>query len=273
MRYHQPGGKFRLAPWIIERMPPHRVYVEPYGGAGSVLLRKPRSFAEVFNDLDSEVVNVFRVLRDPQLAEELRKACTLTPWSRDEFWASYEPTDDPVERARRRIFRSFASHGTTSGRKHRTGFRSRGCRQGATEPMVWSRWPEQVPAFVERFRGVVIEHRDALEVMAQHDGPDTLHYVDPPYPLSTRSSIRRPGEVGGAYRHEMTDEDHRRLAGLLHEVEGMVLVSGYRCELYDELFGDWQREEVAALADGARPRTEVLWFSPTADAARGGLFG
>src|SRR5262245_58814798 len=105
LRYH--GGKWRLAPWIIEHFPEHRIYVEPYGGGASVLLRKSRAFAEVYNDLDGDVVNVFRVLRDRASAAALIRAIELTPWARDEFRLSYRPASDPVERARRTIARAF----------------------------------------------------------------------------------------------------------------------------------------------------------------------
>lgn len=97
IRYH--GGKFRLAPWVIGHFPDHRCYVEPFGGAASVLMRKERSYAEVYNDLDSEVVNLFTVLRDAQLNEKLQLACKLTPYSRDEFKLASEPATDPVEKA------------------------------------------------------------------------------------------------------------------------------------------------------------------------------
>src|SRR5690606_30121855 len=112
------------------------------------------------------------------------------------------------------------------------------------------------PAFVERLQGVVIENRDALEVIRSHDRHDTLHYIDPPYPLATR-------DAGTDYRHEMTDDDHRELAAVLRSAKGMVMISGYPCDLYDrELYPDWHRVERQALADGARRRTEVLWISP-----------
>jgi DNA adenine methylase len=122
LRYH--GGKFRKAPWIIGHFKPHRVYVEPYGGGASVLMRKPRADFEVYNDLDGDVVNVFRVLRDRRRSRALEQLLRLTPWARAEFELSYEASDDPVERARRTIVRCFMGHGTTSRRKNRTGFRA-----------------------------------------------------------------------------------------------------------------------------------------------------
>ena len=87
LRWH--GGKWLLAPWIIGHFSEHRVYVEPFGGAGSVLMRKPRCYAEVWNDLDGEVVNLFRVLRSAR-AQELVDVIRLTPFARDEFVAAYE---------------------------------------------------------------------------------------------------------------------------------------------------------------------------------------
>lgn len=266
LRYH--GGKWRIAPWIISHFPAHRVYVEPFGGGGSVLLRKPRSFAECYNDVDGEVVNVFRVLRDPALAEQLRRACVLTPWSRTEFWACYGPiSDDAVERARMCIYRSFAAHGSTHRSGHRTGFRARAWSQNRTGPGDWCNWPDQVHSYIDRLRGVVIESRHAFEIIEQQDSPDTLFYVDPPYPLSTRTSVRWRSEsdAGRAYVANLTDDEHRQLAGLLHSIAGMVVLSGYPCELYDdELYPDWQRSTKRAMAEGARVRTEVLWINPAA---------
>lgn len=264
LRYH--GGKWMLAPWVIAHLPPHRVYVEPFGGAASVLMQKPRAYGEVYNDLDAEVVALFRVLRDPVLAARLREVVALTPFSRDEFAAAYEISDDPVEQARRGIVRAFMGFGSAAFTKaHKTGFRSNSNRSGTIPATDWAHYPEAIPAMVERLRGVVIENRPALEVIAQHDSDDTLHYVDPPYPHDTRS-LSLSGR--DAYRHEMTDDDHRDLAASLRQVRGMVVLSGYPCNLYDrDLYPDWHRVERQHLADGARARTEVLWLSPRAAAA------
>ena len=274
LRYH--GGKFRLAPWILQFFPPHSVYVEPYGGGASVLLRKPRAHTEVYNDIADEIVNVFRVLRDPAQAAELQRLVALTPAARAEFLLSYERADDPVEQARRTVVRSFMGFGSGAVfTKHATGFRTgaRGDRhKSAAHDLVT--WPAQVPAFVERLRGVTIESRDALLVLQSADGPGTLHYVDPPYPHSTRGNARGTRQK---YAMEMSDDDHRSLAGVLQDLQGMVVLSGYPCDLYDrELFAGWERHQVDALADGARKRTEVVWLNPACQAAleraRGGLF-
>ena len=248
VRYH--GGKWMLAPWIISYFPSHRCYVEPFGGGGSVLLRKPRSHAEVYNDLDGEIVNLFRIARDH--GEDLRRALELTPFSRDEFVLSYEPSEDPVEQARRTITRAFMGFGSNSHNKA-TGFRSNSDRSGTTPAQDWRHYPALFGAIIERLQGVVIENRDAFEVLQIHDSPTTLHYVDPPYLPETR-------DAGKDYRFEMDEADHVRLAEALGSLKGAVIVSGYPSPLYEDLYRGWQRAERAALADGAAPRTEVLWM-------------
>lgn len=258
LRYH--GGKWRLATWIMSFFPAHHIYVEPFGGAGSVLMRKPRSNAEIYNDLDGELVNLFRVLRDVETAAELRRALELTPYAREEFNGSYDETDHPVERARRIIVRSFMGHGGSGTRANRTGLRPVYGRRGTMPNRDWHQWPRQVPLIAERLRGVCIEHVDALRLMRKYDAATTLFYVDPPYPFSTRASLRNGSRQH--YRHEMSDAQHRRLAEQLHRMTGFVVLSGYPCRLYDqELYRDWIRHERAARADGAAARTEVLWLN------------
>lgn len=152
LRYH--GGKWKLAEWLIGLMPPHRVYVEPFGGGGSVLMRKPRSYAEVYNDRWAEVVNVFRVLRDPAQASKLIRALELTPYARDEFVGSYQDASSPVEEARRTILRSFMGFGSGSvSRAHVTGFRANSHRSGTAPAQDWRNYPGNIPGFVERMRG------------------------------------------------------------------------------------------------------------------------
>lgn len=263
LRYH--GGKWKLAPWILSFFPAHRVYVEPFGGGGSVLMRKARSYAEVYNDLDGEIVNVFRVLRDAATAAQLCQALALTPFARREFIESYEESADPVEGARRTIIRSLMGFGSAAtNRDHATGFRSNSNRSGTTPARDWLNYPSNVATFTERLRGVVIEEVPAVSMIPRHDSPATLYYVDPPYLHSTRSFRRR----NAAYRHEMGPDDHRALATVLRAVSGMVVVSGYPSELYDkELYPDWERRERKHLADGARARTEVVWLNPACAAA------
>lgn len=258
LRYH--GGKWRLAPWIISHFPAHRIFVESYGGAASVLLRKPRSYSEVYNDLCGEVVNLFRVLRNPAQARELIRLVKLTPYAREEFDLSWLSDGDPVEQARRTLFRFCSSFATGAQKDSGTGFRGNVTRSGSTPVDDWCNAPAMLEPIIERLRGVVIENRPALDVMRQYDNPQALHYVDPPYVLETRGK-RCAGVV---YSHEMEDSDHEAMAGVLRELEGMIIVSGYRCDLYDQLFAGWQRVERSTHADGAHDRIECLWISPNA---------
>ncbi|NBB87719.1 MAG: DNA adenine methylase [Bacteroidetes bacterium] len=267
LRYH--GGKWRLAPRIIQCFPPHRIYTEAYGGGASVLLRKPRTYSEAYNDLDECVVNLFRVLRCPQQKDELLRRLEATPYSRAEFEAAYEVSDDPVDEARRLIVRSHMGFGSASyNREHTTGFRSNASRSGTSPAHDWVSYRRHLGAFCARLQGVVIECREATEVIAQHDDPDALHYVDPPYVPSTRTRTR-------SYVHEMTEADHEALAEVLHMIEGAVVLSGYRCDLYDTLYADWRRVDLDAMMSSQNasvPSVESLWLNPAATRGAHPLF-
>lgn len=267
------GGKWMLAPWIIEQFPAHRVYVEPFGGAASVLLRKARSYAEIYNDLDSDLVNLFEVLRDERRAQQLVEQIALTPFARKEFEATYQEAADPVERARRLVARSFMGHGSNAANIERnTGFRADSNRNGTTPAVDWSNFPPALALVAQRMRGVVIEHRPAIDVMKRFDRADTLHYVDPPYVHDTRSAKRIKGALYNAYRHELNDEQQVELLDCLDSLQGMVVLSGYPHPLYDQRLGHWRRITREAMADGARMRTEVLWINPAAYRAQSTLF-
>lgn len=257
LRYH--GGEWRIAPWIIAHLPPHNVYVEPFGGAASVLLRKPRSYSEVLNDLDAEVVNLFRVVRTQPA--RLTREIIWTPFARDEFRLAYQRSDDPLERARRLLIRAWLGFGSTGATSpNATGFRSNVTRSHTTPAHDWRGFPPTIRAVAKRLRGVVLDNRPASRVLAQYDAPDVVFYCDPPYVTDTRSGDSRTS----CYRHEMTDADHEALGAQLLEVRAMVVLSGYPSPLYERLFASWHRVERAALADGAARRVEVLWLNPAA---------
>jgi DNA adenine methylase len=250
IRYH--GGKWKLAPWIISHFPDHRVYVEPFGGGASVLLKKERCYAEIYNEMDDELGNLFRVVRDQGsiLAEKIY----LTEFSRKQFnLALKERSDDPIEQARRTIIKSHMGFGSNSHNKN-TGFRCNSSRSGTTPAMDWKNYPDALVVIMERLRGVTIETRDAMKVMLQHDSLETLHYVDPPYLPESR-------DKGNDYRFEMTREDHKELIGFLNELKGMVILSGYDNEMYNTLLKKgWTKDVTKAYADGAKPRIECLWM-------------
>lgn len=273
LRYH--GAKFRLATWTMRFFTPHVCYTEAFGGAAGVLLQKPRCYAEVYNDLDGDIVNFFRVLRDPSTRGALIDLCALTPYSRADFDLAWESTDDAVERARRTAVRASMSFGSAGSTKGCSGFRFDTRRKYGTASHVWAQYPSGLAAVGERFQGVVIENRPATTVLIQHDAPDTLHFVDPPYLPSTRD---RHG-MHRYYRHEMTQLDHGELLGTLKRLQGMVVLCGYPSDLYDGELEGWARHETSARASGNRGtvlRTEVVWLNPACSAAlhrsHGGLF-
>ncbi len=281
LRYH--GGKYRLAPWVISHFPRHKIYVEPFCGAASVLLAKPRSFGEVINDMDSDIISLFAVLRCPGSAAELARLVRLTPFSRREFERAFcpAPKGDAIEQARRLLVRSWMGFSTNgaSARSPRIGFNGRINRDGKSALAVntgfraiaynsfttpahdWARWPNVIEAVTARLAGVVLENRAALHVIQNLDGPDTLFYCDPPYLKSSRADMRDD------YRFEMTNDDHVALAALLHSAQGMVVLSGYGCPLQEELYRGWEKPSKAVFGDRASKRRECLWLNPAASIA------
>lgn len=260
------GGKWKLAPWIISHMPAHRLYVEPFGGAASVLLRKPRAFSEVYNDMDDEVVNLFQVMRDPDAAAQLIQSVSLTPFARTEYERAFMPTDEPVERARRLVVRSYMGHGSNASNINRnTGFRASLVNGDRALPALdWANLPPALAQVAARFIGVVVERRPALQIIDRYDVEDALIYADPPYLHETRSGKRMGGKLYCSYPVEMNDEEHVALLARLKKCKSMVILSGYSHALYDDALAGWHREELATHADGARDRTEVMWMNARA---------
>ena len=261
LRYY--GGKWRLADWIVGHLPTHEGYVEPFGGAMSVLLQKPPSKYEVYNDADQEVVGFFRVLRERP--DDLVRAVALTPFSRAEVDLACAPQDgtlDDVERARRLYVRAWQSiHGAPA--RGQMGWRHE--ITGASKRRnldTWNTAPESLRAVAARLKAVQIECDDAFGVIPRFDRPGTLFYVDPPYVASTR------GERWAtcAYKHELGDAGHARLAAVLGGLQGMAVLSGYDCPLYDDLYtrNGWQKVTRPHTTQASQTVTECLWLSPNA---------
>jgi DNA adenine methylase len=251
------GGKSRLATRIVEMFPDHQQYCEVFGGSGAVLLAKPPSKVEVFNDVDDSVVNLFRVLRDPRRARRLQKACEFTLYSRSEFELAKEPVDDPVEKARRFLVRMRMSWG---GLGKRWSFSITASARGMSSVVsVWNSMVEGLPQVHQRLRRVEIERDDWRKALARYDGPEALLFCDPPYQPATR--------VGGHYHHELTREDHQDLVKRLLRLEGMVVLAGYDNPDYKPLEScGWLRRshEVAAQSSEKRSkRVECVWLSPS----------
>lgn len=260
IRYH--GPKFRLAPWVLQHFPPHTCYVESFGGAAGVLMQKPRSYAEVYNDLDGDIVNLFRVLQDQNSRSTLVERLVFTPYSREEFELSWEPSNEPVERAKRTIIRAQMGFGSAGATKGVTGFRIDTKRQYGTAQSLWATYPNQLAKVGQRFF-VLIENRPAIEVITAHEGTRTLHYVASPYMHDTRY---RGASSGRYYKHEMNDAALRELLGVLLELEEMVVLSGCPSDLYAEILPDWACYSASARISASRgtaSRTECVWLSPS----------
>ncbi|WP_407410784.1 DNA adenine methylase [Acinetobacter sp.] len=269
IRYH--GAKFRIAHWIISQMPNHVCYTEAFGGAAGVLLQKPRSYAEVYNDLDGDIVNLFRVIRDSSSRDKLIEQLVLTPYAREEFENAWKSTTDDIERARRLIIRAQMGFGSAGATKGITGFRIDTKRQYGTAQSLWATYPEQLAMIGQRLSGVLIENRPAIQILKDHDAETTLHYVDPPYVHDTRYAGAKTGRV---YRHEMNDDQHTELLETLLGLKGMVMLSGYQSDLYDDVLTGWKKVEIKARISSGRgtdTRTECLWMNPAA--AQPDLFG
>lgn len=254
------GGKYNHLNWLLPLLPTAHHYREPFGGSAAVLLNREPSPVETYNDLDGEVVNFFRVLRDK--TDELIKAIALTPFAREEFRLAVQAPPDnlsDLERARRFFVRA---------RQVRTGLaqtaslgRWANCKRTSRAGMsgVVSRWlgsVEGLPEIAERLLRVQIENRPAIEVINLYDDVDTLFYCDPPYPHESRGDAK-------AYRFEMTEDEHRELARVLRSVRGKVAVSGYRCPLMDELYAGWRCVEAPTknCHSVKKPRREALWMN------------
>lgn len=247
------GAKARLAPTIAGLLPPHRVYVEAYGGSAAVLLAKWPSRLEVLNDRDVDVVVFLRVLRER--ADELQRALELTPYSEAEFEACSLPADDEVEQARRFFVRSCQS---ING-KGVSWARSR--RQDVPRSVATARRVDRLWQVAERLRTVQIEQRDAVDVIRAYDAEDCVMYIDPPY-------FGRASVSTADYRHDMPAEaEHRKLANVLNGCRATVFLSGYASPLYEDLYAGWSRYARAVqrlssqqrVGDGEHHATEVIW--------------
>jgi DNA adenine methylase len=258
------GGKAYYAQWLIDRFPSHKVYVEPFGGAANVLLRKPLSPVEVYNDLDARIVNLFRVVRDPELFQRLRLMLDLTPYARDEFAGilQTEASADPVEEARRFFTVCRQARGGMGMSKltpNCWAFSTRSRRKMAEPVSKYLSAIDGLEDVAARLRTVMIESRPAIDVLMKYDGHETFFYLDPPYLPETRH-----GNRANTYAHEMTVEEHAAFLDTVLRIQGKAMVSGYAASLYDEKLRDWRREELKTkthMANSGEARTEVIWVN------------
>ncbi len=253
------GGKYSHLDWLLPLLPACHHYCEPFSGSAAVLLNRPPAPVETYNDIDGEVVNFFRVLREQP--RKLMDALRLTPFSREEFFWSLDPTlqDNSLERARKFFIRA---------RQTRTGLaqtatlgRWANCKNTSRAGMsgVVSRWlggVEGLEVVAQRFITVQIENRPAVEVIRLYDDKQTLFYCDPPYLHETRGDAK-------AYGFEMSEREHRLLARELNACKGRVALSGYRHSLMDDLFKGWRRFDAPAKVCHSvkQMRQECVWMN------------
>lgn len=245
-----PGAKNRLADWICSYMPKqHKVYLELFAGSCAVLLHKERSHIETINDLDGEVVNFFRVLRNNP--EELAWQILFTPYARDEYANAYMDGDGDVERARRFCVKCWQGFGC--GNLYRNGFKSGQQSNSPNPARAWSELPENILLMSERFKGVQIENLPAVELLSRYDTEDVFIYADPPYPHETRKPH--------LYKHEMDNAEHEVLLKALINHPGKIMLSSYPNEMYDDILSGWRRVLKDTNAERGLKRTEVLYMN------------
>jgi DNA adenine methylase len=272
------GGKFSQLDWLLPLLPPCRHFVDVFGGSGAVVMNRPPSPLETYNDLDKDVVHFFRVIRDPTKLQELLRQLELTPYSREErtmaHLSLHRPESEEIDEIERaRLFFVLARQ-STRGQvqfqgsplgiwKFTRDVLSRGM---AGTVSSWQYGIDGLAAVAARFRTIQVENYPAIRIIELYDTPDTLFYCDPPYVQDTRETSHRRRD----YTNEMSDNDHRALAAVLHKIKGRAAISGFPSQLYDELYGDWNKimmprisgASAAYRQDGnkeASDRIEVLW--------------
>ncbi|MDE7440052.1 MAG: DNA adenine methylase [Clostridia bacterium] len=244
-----PGGKWRIADWIISHLPPHKVYLEPFFGSGGVFFKKEPSYLETINDINGDIVNLFKVCRERQ--EELAQALEFTPWARDEYVNCKEITGNEVERARRFLVRHHQSFGTTNSNlntwRHSQSYNSPRCAE------QWCKLPETVLKICERLKMAQIENKSAFELIESFNNSDTLIYLDPPYLQRLRKR--------NMYKFEMTDKEHVELLALIKNSNSKICLSAYDNELYNEALKGWFTAEKKTTAQMGKIRTEKLYMN------------
>lgn len=247
------GSKWNLASWIVSQMPEHEVYLEPFFGSGAVLFNKPAARIETVNDIDGNIVNLFKVIREKP--NELAHAIEFTPYSRSEYYQSFELLEkelSDIERARVFLMRCWMARGGKTS--DRTGWRHNIDPVTINALPDWNGLPNTILEATKRLKNVQIENQDATILIQRYNRDDCLIYADPPYLLSTRTKRH--------YAHEMKNNEHEELLKSLNSHKGFVLLSGYDSNLYNDLLPGWRKISKMATTEAATLKQEVLWMNP-----------
>lgn len=256
--FRYPGSKWSIAKWIIEHFPhgyEKMIYLEPFVGSGAVFFNKKPGAVETINDLDSDIVNLFDVLRNHP--DELKRALSLTPYSREEYDRSFEPCDEPIEKARRYMVKTTQAIGAKLNGK--CGWRNHKQMKIGGTACKWAGITETIDIAADRLRGsttnlVQIEHMDALRLIERYNTTDALIYLDPPYVRSARKS-------GALYKHEMNDQQQVRMLEIITQSKAKIILSGYRNELYDKWLSGWEMDTTMCRTTSTAMAEEVIWMN------------
>lgn len=244
-----PGGKWRIANWIIGFFPKHKVYLEPFFGSGACFFNKIPAYIETINDLDGDIVNLFKVCRE--YPQELAYLISLTPFARDEFKNCYEHTEDNLEQARRTLVRYHQSFGTSNSSKN--SWRNVQTYGGPRCATMWNDLPEIILQMCDRLKDAQIENTDALTLIERYNDKNTLIYCDPPYLQDIRKR--------NIYAVEMENKKHIELLSVLKRSKSKIILSGYDNEFYNTELSDWFTAEKETTAQMGLHRTEKLWMN------------
>ena len=257
MRYNQimkyPGSKWKIAEWIVKHFPPHKVYCEPYFGSGGVFFTKQPSYIETINDLNGDVVNLFKVCRERP--EELAAAIEMTPFARSEYVSCYEIIGDEIERARRTLVRYHQSFGTTNA--NRNSWKNSQTGNSPRCASVWKELPKIIIDVCGRLKDAQIENVNALTLIERYNDPQTLLYLDPPYLLGLRKR--------NMYACEMADSEHMQLLELITQSKSKIIISAYDNELYNDYLKNWYTDEKETTAQMGKHRKEKIYMNYAPD--------
>lgn len=258
--FRYPGSKWSIADWIISHFTADyekMVYLEPFIGSGAVFFNKKRGTVETINDLDSDIVNLFRVLREQP--DNLKRVLELTPYSREEYDLSFQPCDDPLEKARRYIVKTTQAIGAKLGGESKSGWQNHMQVKIGGTACKWGSITETIDIAATRLRSdtthlVQIEHMDALKLIDRYNNPDVLMYLDPPYLRAERRS-------GALYKHEMNTAGQIELLEIITRSKAKVIISGYESELYNTALVGWYKDSAMSKITSGEKATETIWMN------------
>lgn len=256
--FRYPGSKWSIAQWIIDHFPEgyeKMVYLEPFAGSGAVFFNKKPSIVETINDINGDVVNLFRCIRETP--EELARLIALTPYSREEYDHAFQRTENPLEMARRFLIKTTQAIGAKLNGK--SGWQNHKQLEIGGTDGKWKELPETIMYAAGRLLGgkknlVQIENRNAFTLIAKYNSPDVLMYLDPPYLMETRKS-------GKLYANEMEDQQHIQMLEIIKSSKAKIILSGYDNQLYDQMLPSWEKDSTWSKTTSTQMAKETIWMN------------